>query len=118
LVDGTIDQEQYTNQTKKVGTDLQEAAFIESEALIEISEVISLLDFTSWVLSNASSIWLGASIEVKLRLQQSFFPNGLTASKTEVGTAPTSTLFERIQVCSADKTELASPAGFEPALPP
>ena len=52
------------------------------------------------------------------RLQKALFPEGLTFFQETFGTTKTSLIFNLLEAQEVPKANMASPAGFEPALPP
>jgi hypothetical protein len=113
-----ITKEIYDDQMEKVGTDLEAAGLLEGEAVLELADIELLLDFADWMLANAAGVWAGASFENKQRIQRSLFADGLPVSKEGFGTPEPISLFRQLQASREDETNLASPGGFEPPLPP
>ena len=85
---------------------------------IEELDIESLLDFSHYVLINAPRLWTEASLDQKQRLQKVLFPEGLTFCEETFGTTKTSLIFNLLEAQEVPKANMASPAGFEPALPP
>ncbi|MEO7145043.1 MAG: hypothetical protein ABI165_16215 [Bryobacteraceae bacterium] len=89
-----ITKEIYDDQMGKVGTELEAAGLLEGEAVLELAEVELLLDFAGWMLTNAASVWAGASFENRLRIQRALFANGLPVSRERFGTPEPVSLFK------------------------
>jgi hypothetical protein len=118
FLDGTFDKVTYETQRETVGTALDKARLLQSEALVSADQVESLLEFAEWMLERAAGIWNSASLPNQLRIQQALFPQGLTVIKEGFGTPLHPLFFKQFQLIPAEKTSLASPGGFEPPLPP
>jgi hypothetical protein len=89
------------------------------DARLEELDIQEVLGFAQHVLGNAAHLWLESSIDQKQRLQKVLFPAGLAYHPDNgFGTAVTGSMFNVLTDFSGEKTSLASPAGFEPALPP
>jgi hypothetical protein len=115
---GKLSEDVYRDQTEKVGTRIKTAQRVEGEAVDEMAEIEFLVDFAVWLPTNAPGVWMAALPENKRRLQQAVFPNGLEVTPEEFGTLPTDTLIKLFSYRESGFEDLASPAGFEPALPP
>ena len=70
------------------------------------------------MLDRAAGIWESASLPNKLRIQEAFFPNGLTIAKEGFGTPSMPLFFRQLHEVPIEETSLASPRGFEPLLSP
>jgi hypothetical protein len=118
FVGDQIDKATYDDQREKVGTALDKLRRQKSDVLINAEQVDCLLDFAEWMLGRAAGIWSSAALPNKLRIQAAFFPGGLTVTKDGFGTPLHPIFFKEFQTITVDKSGMASPAGFEPALPP
>ena len=114
FVDGQFDKATYEDQRERVGTALNKARSQQSEALMPIEQIESLLEFAEWMLVRAAGIWDSASLPNKLRIQQVLFPDGLTVSREGIGTPIRPLFFVQFQDIPTDESGLASPGGFEP----
>jgi hypothetical protein len=85
---------------------------------LEELDVEALLKFSQHVLLNAARLWSEATLDQKQRLQQVLFPEGLSYSRGNFGTAKTSMLFQLLEEPAIEKSNLVSPTGFEPVLLP
>ena len=81
-------------------------------------EIESLLAFAEWFLNNAATVWMGASSEKKIRIQEAVFPSGVSFSKEGFRTLGKSSIFKYLAPFLDDSKEMASPEGFEPSLTP
>jgi hypothetical protein len=122
LIDGVIekliDKEVFDSQMAIVGTELAAAQSQLDETLISEEELESLLEFADWLLERVAGIWNSASASNKRRLQDALFPGGITVNKEGFGTTEAPKFFKEFQDIPVEIVDLASPAGFEPALPP
>jgi site-specific DNA recombinase len=85
---------------------------------LEELNIEELLGFAGTVLSQPARLWFDSDCDQKQRLQKVLFPDGLRFDGKEFGTAVTSSLFSNLDTIVKEKTNLASPTGFEPVLPP
>ena len=85
---------------------------------LEELDVEAVLGFADTILSNPARLWFEAKCEQKQRLQKVFFPQGITFDGENFGTALTGSLFSYLDEIVREKTNLASPTGFEPVLSP
>src|SRR5919109_106674 len=84
---------------------------------LEKLDVEGILAFAERVLPRASDLWVQASLEQRQRLQQLFFPDGVAFDgKRFVRTAVSTHAFKYLTPDSAAENNLASLAGFEPAV--
>jgi hypothetical protein len=118
LVDGALSQAEYENQAGRVGTALSELERQLPDALESIEEIESLVEFAEWMLIRVAGIWDSASIANKRRIQDAFFPDGLTVTSEGFGTAPSPLFFAEYAPIPIESEKVASPRGFEPLLSP
>jgi site-specific DNA recombinase len=85
---------------------------------LEELDVEALLNFSQHMLLNAARLWIEASLDQKQRLQKAIFPEGLSFSEGNFGTAKTSLVFQLLEAPITEKASLVSPTGFEPVLLP
>ncbi len=88
------------------------------EADVEHIDVEAVLAFAEKLVERPRELWLESTLEQKQRLQRVFFPDGVKYTKDGFGTAVSNSFFSVLRDLSEQKATLASPAGFEPALPP
>lgn len=77
LYESSIDRTTYEEQRDKLREELTVAELELSEARIEQFDIDSALAKAISVLNNASALWIDASLEDRLRLQEVLFPQGL-----------------------------------------
>jgi site-specific DNA recombinase len=118
LLDGRFDQRTYDEQIARLDVEVEQAEKQLREAELERMDIEAVLAFADKLLSRPSQLWREASLEQKQRLQKVFFPDGLTFSGEEFGTAVNTSFFSVLSVFQDTKSNLASPTGFEPVLPP
>ena len=118
FLEGTFDRPTYEAQRERVGTALKEARVQQSEALISADQVECLLEFAHWMLEQVAGIWNSASLPNQRRIQEAFFPEGLTVTKEGFGTPLRPLFFKQFHLIPVEETSLASPRGFEPLLSP
>ena len=54
--------------------------------MISANQVESLLEFAEWMLERVAGIWNSASLPNQRRIQEAFFPQGLTVTQDGFGT--------------------------------
>jgi hypothetical protein len=77
LHESSVDRTTYEEQRDKLREELTVAELELSEARIEQFDIESALAKAVRVLNNASTLWIDASLEDRLRLQEVLFPQGL-----------------------------------------
>jgi len=118
LVDERIDQQMYEQQTQRLDDEIETAQQQLRDAEYEEMDVEALLNFVRGVIKHPSKLWLQSGLEQKQRLQKVFSPSGLTYSPEGFGTVPSSSFFNILSEFGEENSQLASPTGFEPLLPP
>jgi site-specific DNA recombinase len=118
LLDGRIDQQTYDGRIECLRGEIQAAEDRLREADLENMDVEAVLDFAERLLRTPARLWSDAPLDQKQRLQNVFFPEGVTFSNGVFGTTPSSSFFSVIQPNLEGNANLASPTGFEPVLPP
>ena len=117
LYERSIDRHTYERQRDQLREQLALAEMELSEATENQLDVEGLLAFAEHLLTNAARLWIELGLEQKQRLQHVLFPKGLQFDGVKFGTAVTCLAFKQLEPCAESRSELASPAGFEPALP-
>jgi hypothetical protein len=77
LYESSVDRATYEEQRDKLREELTLAELELSEARVEQFEIDSALAKAISVLNNASTLWIDASLDDRLRLQEVLFPQGL-----------------------------------------
>ena len=117
LFDESINRDTYDRQRTKIEEDLSDIdRALESEA--RDLDVNRIVEFSQVVLCDPARFWKAADLEAKQRFQAILYPDCLTFGVDGFGTAVTPIVFEHLKAIQRRKPSLASPAGFEPALPP
>ncbi len=118
LLEGRLDQQTYDEQTLRLRAEIEVAEQELREADVEHIDVEAVLAFAEKLVERPRQLWLESTLEQKQRLQRAFFPDGVKYTKDGFGTAVSNSFFSVLRDLSEQKATLASPAGFEPALPP
>jgi len=117
-IDGDIDQQTYGEQDKRLSQEIeaagQELRRVESQFL----DLDGVLAFAQKIVISPARLWLESSVDQQQRLQQTFFPEGLTFDGEEFRTRASSSFFDMLRGIIEDESHLASPTGFEPVLSP
>ena len=118
FLDKDISKELYDEHIEKIVEELAIAEMNLNNLKPEESDMESLLDYSVFILQNASFLWLEADLTQRQRLQKVFYPEGVTFLDGKFGTTTTCLIFKQFEGSEDEDLSLASPAGFEPALPP
>jgi site-specific DNA recombinase len=118
LLGSRLDQQTYDEQTLRLRGEIELAEQTLREADVEHIDVEAVLVFVERLVERPRQLWLESTLEQKQRLQRVFFPDGLTYTNDGFRTASSNSFFSMLHDISREKATLASPAGFEPALPP
>jgi site-specific DNA recombinase len=118
LTRGTLTEAAYKEAAAEVEAEIVVADIGLKEAQCEELDVEVVLNFAQDLLTNAGRLWLEFDLGRKQRLQKILFPAGLSFADGKFGTAATSFIFNDLAAELVEKSNLASPAGFEPALAP
>ena len=112
-----IDQATYQRQLDKLNEEITLAEMAANDAKLESFDVEAVLNFSEHVILNAARLWMEFSLEQKQRLQRVLFPEGVTFADGGFGTTATCLIFNMLQQPQPQKTNMATPTGFEPVLP-
>ena len=117
-LDGEMDQPTYKEQNDRLTVDIEAAELQLRQAESEFLDLEGVLMFAEKIISSPARLWLESSLDHRQRLQQTFFPEGLTFDGQEFGTPSSSSFFSLLSGISGSESHLASPTGFEPVLSP
>ncbi len=112
-----VDGITYKRQRDRLREDMTLAELELQHAKSEELDIEGILAFAEKVLSNAARLWSESSLEQRQHLQKVFFPKGLVWKGGNFGTPVTCLAFNYLPPPESEKSNLVSPAGFEPALP-
>jgi hypothetical protein len=118
LSEQSIDLATYTRQRDKLREELTLSKIDHHTQAVDELDVEGVLAFAERILPRAADLWVQASLDYKQRLQQLFFPEGIAYDGHRFNrTAVAASLFRYLDPGEQVEESLASPAGFEPALP-
>lgn len=118
MIERLIDRDTYQRKRDKLNEEITLAEMAAHDAKLEAFDVEAVLSFAEHVILNAARLWTEYSLEQKQRLQQVLFPEGVQFADGGFRTTATSLIFNLLQQPQPEKARMATPAGFEPALPP
>jgi DNA invertase Pin-like site-specific DNA recombinase len=118
LLDKELTQDIYQERMDKLAEELALAEMELGDAKVEETDIEGMLNYAQFVVTNASYLWLEADLAQRQRLQRILYPDGVTFLDGEFGTTTTCLLFNQLAEIEEDDPRVASPEGFEPALPP
>ena len=106
-----IDRDSYERRRDSLRSDIAFAEMEFGDAKIEELDVEGVLAYAEGVLTNASQLWLNATLDQKQRLQSVVFPEGLSFDGDEFGTAVTCLAFRSLGEDRQPESSVASPTG-------
>ena len=112
-IDGTISQEDYDFKSAQITMQLQEYEFQLANIMDIGSDMEKCLKYACSVISNLDEFWLNATLDIKQRLQQLIYPQGLTYDLNNFRTTEMSSLFKIIGTLSVPSYNMVPPSEFE-----
>ena len=82
------------------------------------SDTKACIEHCQHMLLNASDLWQNADLDLRQRFQNFVFPKGIEYFNGSFGTPTTSIVFSLLQGDNAAESNMATPTGIEPVLPP
>lgn len=114
LYSESIDLATYTRQRDKLREELTLSRIDHHTEAVEELDVEGILAFAERILPRAADLWVHASLDYRQRLQELFFPEGITYDGHRFNrTAVTAPLFRYLEPDERAESSLASPAGHE-----
>jgi site-specific DNA recombinase len=104
----SIDGLSYERQRDKLREDLALLEMESAEAKLDELDIEGVLAFAENALTDATGLWVAASLDQKQRLQDVLFPEGLTFDREEFGTAVTCLVFKQLDGLNASGNGMAS----------
>ncbi len=117
-IDGTISQEDYDFKSAQIAVQLQEYEFQLTNIADIANDMEKCLKYACSVINDLDEFWLNGTLDIKQRLQQLIYPNGLTYDLSNFRTAEMSSLFKIIGTLSVPSYNMVLPRGFEPLSHP
>jgi hypothetical protein len=118
LYSESIDLETYGHQRDKLREELTLSKIDYHTDAVEELDVEGILAFAERILPRAADLWVQASLDYRQRLQELFFPEGIAFDGIRFNrTVVTALLFRYLEPVEQVESNLASPAGLEPATP-
>ncbi len=114
----TINQETYQEQLDRLNEQITLVQTELHDAELDVLDVEGVLGFAEHLLTNAARLWSEFRLDQKQRFQHVLFPKGLSFDGEAFGTGETCSFFSYLRELQPVQERLATPAGFEPALPP
>ncbi len=116
LYSEAIDVTTYGRQRDKLREELTFARIDHHTDAVDELDVEGLLAFAERILPRASDLWVQASLDYKQRLQELFFPEGISFDGNRFNrTAVTAPLFNYLAPFESADESLVSPEGIEPS---
>ncbi len=117
-LDREITQAIFKAKDERLNTDIEEAERELRQVESRFLDLEEVLAFAERIITSSARLWLESSLDQRQRLQNTFFPGGLTFDGDEFGTTSSSSFFSLLKGCCEEESQLASPTGFEPVLSP
>ena len=115
LYEQSIDIDTYDRHKERLNEELTLTRMDRHATELEEMDVEGILGFAERVLPRAADLWVQASLEQRQRLQQLFFPEGISFDgKDFVRTAVTAPAFNWLQPSEPSKTRVVDQTGIEP----
>ena len=108
-IDGDINQATYKEKDERLSTDIEAAEVELRQVESQFLDLEGVLAFAEKIITSPARLWLESSLDQRQRLQQTFFPNGLTFNGEEFGTHLNSSFFSLLKGVSEGESLLASP---------
>lgn len=96
-LDGEIGQDDYREQDDRLSQEIDAAEIELRRVESEFLDLDGVLMFAEKIVSSPVRLWLESSIDQRQRLQQTFFPQGVTFDGKEFGTPANSSFFEMLR---------------------
>ena len=109
-----ISKEIYEDQLAKLETQIDQVKTEQYNAKSDSIDISAIIRLAENILKRPLELWERGNLEQKQRLQDVFFPEGMTYDGEKLGTAVTSSIFTEIGGFLGHLEELAPREGFEP----
>jgi DNA invertase Pin-like site-specific DNA recombinase len=117
-LDGDMDQATYKEQDERFNQDIEAATVDLRRSESNFLDFEGLLTFAEKIVRSPARLWMESSLDQRQRLQQTFFPSGITYDGHEFRTPVSDSFFSVLTGFFDAESRLASPMGFEPMLSP
>ncbi len=118
LVEGKLSQQDYDDRLRQLREEIASAEDALREADLGSLDVEAVLEFADRLVKKPKQLWLNSDLDQKQRLQSLFFPEGLSFAQEGFLTPSSGSFFNMLGAFAEEKSNLASPTGFEPVLSP
>jgi len=109
LYSESIDLDTYSRQRDRLREELTFSKIDHHTEAVDELDVEGILAFAERILPRASDLWVQASLDYKQRLQQLFFPEGITYDGNRFNrTAATAPLFKYVEPAERAEESVAS----------
>lgn len=117
IIEGKIDEETYTRKFEEVRQEILAKQIEVNETVIELNDIEACLSYCTYFVTHIADLWLNADHNLKQQFQTLIFP-GQIIYKENGSFEPTETalIFKQLAGKTPVQSNLATPAGFEPAL--
>ena len=115
-IKGTFDDETYKKRSQKLKTDIMIKKIELSETRIELNDTEACLNYAKFFMANVGNLWASAELDLKQRIQQLVFPDGVVYDQGICRTDVISPIFRELRPTNSPEYQVASPTGFEPVL--
>ncbi len=116
IIKGVFDEETYRSQSQTLKAELLAKQVELGDARIELNDIEACLNYCRLFMTNLATLWANSELNLKQRFQQLVFPQGISFDRMTFRTTAISPIFKEIQAVDSEKSQLASPRGFEPLL--
>ncbi len=105
----------YADEFARQATDIEAGLSELGDSNVDMGNCV---DYCARVLLNGPDLWRNADLDLRQRFQSFVFPSGFEYFKGSIGTAETAIVFKLLRESKTGKSNMATPTGLEPVLPP
>lgn len=113
-----ISKQDFDEEMERLTSEIVMAEMQLQNAAINCIDVNAIVSFAEHFLSNAGSLWEESSPDMKQRIQDVLFPNGVHFDGKSFGTSRTNLVFSDLGPILEPIEGMVAHTGFEPVLPP
>ena len=110
-----LNETTYLGTIQKIESEFSDVLVSQSEINPNHGRIEECVVASQRLLVDPAGYWQGADLRAKQRFQKFIFPEGLAFYAGEFGTAPTSIVFKLLGGSKVESSNMAPPAGLEPA---
>ena len=106
MIKGVFDEATYKQKAEEINNEVIVKSVELSEARIEMNDIEACLNYCKFVISNISSLWANADLNLKQRFQKIIFPGRIYYEGETFRTTATALIFKQLQQIPDQKSYL------------